>query len=85
MGNEDSIYETEWPEYIEALTIDDEVMIAVQINGKLRGTVVIPRDASLEIAKGEALKDEGVAAYLEGKTIIKEIYVAGKIFNLVIR
>lgn len=36
MGNEESIYETSWPEYIEALTIDDEVMIAVQINGKLR-------------------------------------------------
>lgn len=74
-----------WPSYDEDKTLEDIIEMPVQINGKLRGTVVIPRDATLEVAKGEALKDEGVTAYLEGKTIIKEIYVAGKIFNLVVR
>jgi len=48
LGNVESIYETEWPEYIEALTIDDEVMIAVQINGKLRGTYPFMRGVTAD-------------------------------------
>ena len=74
-----------WPEYDEAKTVSATVEIAVQINGKLRGVVAMPAGASREDAVALAKADERVAAGLEGKTIVKEIVVPGKIVNLVVR
>ena len=74
-----------FPTYDEAKTVDSMVEIAVQINGKLRGVVMCPKDATKEEALGLAKADEKVAAALEGKTLIKEIVVPGKIVNLVVR
>jgi leucyl-tRNA synthetase len=61
------------------------VEVAVQVNGRVRGTIQIPKDAPLEVARAEALKVKNVQAHLEGKEIVKEIYVPGKILNLVVR
>ena len=74
------LYEASWPAYDEAKTVENTVEIGVQINGKLRGTVRIARDASKEdaLAKGK----EAVADRLTGN-IVKEIYVPGKIINIV--
>ena len=72
-----------WPEYDESKTVDDTVEIAVQVCGKLRGTVTIPVSATSEEAIAAAKADARVAANLEGKTVIKEIYVPGKLVNIV--
>jgi leucyl-tRNA synthetase len=72
-----------WPEYDDALTVDDEKEIAVQVCGKLKGVVVIPagaeEDAVWEIIQG----NDNVMSALEGKTIVKKIYIKDKIFNIV--
>ena len=77
--------ETMWPEWDESKTIDDEIEMPVQINGKVRGKVMISKDADLVEAKAKANADENIMKFLEGKTIVKEIYVAGKIFNIVVK
>lgn len=80
LGHENSVFDQKWPEYDEAYLKDDEVEIAVQINGKARATVTIgaddAKDVVIEKAK-EALGDK-----LNG-TIVKEIYVPGRIVNIV--
>ncbi|MBQ8288802.1 MAG: leucine--tRNA ligase [Clostridia bacterium] len=72
-----------WPTWDEAKTIDSTIEIAVQISGKLKGTVVIPADASREDMIAAAKQNSKIAAQLEGKTIIKEIAVPGKLVNIV--
>ena len=72
-----------WPDYDEAKTVDDTVEIAVQICGKLRSTVTVSREATRDEAINAARADEKIAALLEGKTVVKEIYVPGKIVNIV--
>ena len=72
-----------WPVWDEAKTIDSTIEIAVQISGKLKGTVVISADASREDMIAAAKANPKIAAQLEGKTIIKEIAVPGKLVNIV--
>ena len=74
------IYEQQWPSYEEAKTIESMVEIAVQINGRVKATIQIDKDAAKEDAI--ALGKEAVADKLTG-TIVKEIYVPGRIVNLV--
>ncbi len=73
----------EWPEFDEAKTVDETVEIAVQICGKLRATITIPRDADKDEAIAAAKADARVAEQLAGKNIVKEIYVPGRIVNIV--
>ncbi|MDD7642324.1 MAG: leucine--tRNA ligase [bacterium] len=79
-GFEGRVYQTTWPEYDEAKTVEATVEIALQINGKIRGTLVIAKDAAKDdvIAKAK----EELADKLTG-TIVKEIYVPGRIVNIV--
>ena len=63
--------------------VQDEVEIALQIGGKLRDTMVIAKDASKDDALAKA--KEALASRLEGKTVVKEIYVPGKIVNLIVK
>ena len=72
-----------WPEYDEALTVDDEKEIAVQVCGKLKGVIVIPAGAEEDAVWEIITKNEGIMASLEGKQIIKKIYIKDKIFNIV--
>lgn len=81
-GFDGKIYQTAWPEYDEAKTIEASVEIAVQINGKVKATLQIPRDMDKEaaIAAGkEAVRDK-----LTG-TVVKEIYVPGRLVNVVMK
>ena len=81
MGHDDTIAYEKWPEYDDAKTIDDEIEIAVQVNGKTRSTIKVAKDIDKDsaIAAGkDALGDR-----LEGKNIVKEIYVPGRIINIV--
>ena len=77
------IHQQSWPEYDESKLADDVVEIAVQVNGKLRGTVEIPADASDSEAIAAAKANERIAAELAGKQIIKEIFVKGRLVNIV--
>ena len=81
IGGEGRVYETAWPEYDEAKTVESTVEIAVQINGKTRATMMIGKDDAKDdvIAKAKEI----IADKLEGKNIIKEIYVPGRIVNIV--
>ena len=74
-----------WPEYDEAKTIDNTVEIAVQVNGKLKATVMLPLNCPKDEAIALAKADERVAAAIEGKAIVKEIAVPNKIVNIVVR
>ena len=85
LGYTDILSLAAWPTYDEAKTIDDTIEIAVQIMGKLRGTVTIPTGASREDMIAAAKADEKIASLIEGKTIVKEIAVPGKLVNLVVR
>lgn len=82
---EGMLNEASWPTWDEEKTVDDIIELPVQINGKVRGKIIISKDADLSEAKQKANEDENIGKYLEGKMILKEIYVAGKIFNLVIK
>lgn len=74
---------SDWPTYDASKTVDDTIEIAVQICGKLRATIQIPREADQTTAIAAAKADGKVQAALEGKTIVKEIYVPGRIVNIV--
>ena len=73
----------EWPGFDEALTVDNEIEIAVQICGKLKGTIVIPAGADEDTAWAILSSNADIMANLEGKQIIKKIYIKDKIFNVV--
>jgi leucyl-tRNA synthetase len=84
LGEKKSINISEWPKYDEALTKDDEVKIAVQVNGKVRAEIVINVSESEEIIKEKALKDEDVLKFISGKEIKKIIYVKTRLVNIVV-
>jgi len=77
------VFQQKWPEFDAAKCIDATVEIAVQVSGKLRGRVVIPRDCSNEEALAAAKTVAEVASAIEGKTIVKEIVVPNKLVNIV--
>ena len=83
IGGEGLLSLSQWPEYEESKTVEDSIEIGVQVNGKVRGTIVIPYGCAKEEALELAKKDERVASFLEGKTLVKEIYVPNKIVNFV--
>ena len=74
---------SEWPSFDESKCADDTVEIAVQVNGKLRGRISVPADISEKDAIALAKKEEKVAAEIEGRNIIKELYVKGRLVNIV--
>jgi leucyl-tRNA synthetase len=84
LGNEFSIHEQAWPEYDEKLIKSDEVTIAVQINGKLRDTVLVPAGASKKEVEEEAKKGENVQKYLKDVKVKKVVFVEDKIVSFVV-
>ena len=85
MGYEGYVHESSWPEYDESKTILDVIELPIQVNGKLRATVEINREASEDEVYEKAVKDDVVAKYLEGKNVVKKIYVKGRIFNIIVK
>jgi len=74
-----------WAVYDESKTLESSVNIAVQINGKLRSVVTVPIDSDKDFVIAASKNDEKIAAMLDGKTIVKEIYVPNKLTNIVIK
>jgi leucyl-tRNA synthetase len=85
LGEKGSLLKAPWPKYDAALAKEEELEIPVQINGKLRGRVVVPADASEDFVVERALADEKVQAAIAGKQIVKKIFVPGKLLNLVVK
>ena len=85
MGYEGYVHEASWPEYDESKTILDVIELPIQVNGKLRTTVEIGRDASEDEVFEKAIKDDVVAKYLEEGNVVKKIYVKGRIFNIIVK
>lgn len=83
LGHTTSVHQESYPEGDASLTVDSEVTIAVQINGKMRGTIVVAPDATEEVAVAAAKESEAITKYLTGETR-KVIYVPGKILNLIV-
>ena len=75
----------DWPEYDESLCVDSEVEIAVQVNGKLKDRITVAVDADQDTVLASAKKSQKVAAELESGNVVKEIYIKGKLVNIVIK
>ena len=84
-GFEGSLVTAEWPAYDEAKCVEQTVEIVVQINGKIKTRLNIPHDATQEAVLAMAKADEKVAELLDGMQIVKELYVPGKLVNIVVR
>ncbi|MDO5540304.1 MAG: leucine--tRNA ligase [Eubacteriales bacterium] len=85
IGGEGFLSLSDWPKYEEAKTVEAMKEIGVQVNGKVRGTITIPNDAQRDVVLETAKKDARIASFLDGKTLVKEIYVPGKILNFVVK
>ncbi|MBQ5596890.1 MAG: leucine--tRNA ligase [Clostridia bacterium] len=80
-----TINDQNWPQYDEAKCVDNEIEIVVQVNGKIRARMKIANDEAQDSVISKAKADEKVAAEISGKTIVKELYVKGKLVNIVVR
>ena len=85
LGNESNIDTSEWVKADEAAMVEDEKLIVVQVNGKVRGKVTVPATSSEEEIKAAAKADPNVAKFLDGKEILKEIYIPLKMLNFVVK
>ena len=85
LGNESNIDTAEWVKADEAAMVEDEKLIVVQVNGKVRGKVTVPATSSEKEIKAAAKADPNVAKFLDGKEILKEIYIPLKMLNFVVK
>ena len=85
LGNEESIHITDWPGYDEQYIAEANVTIAVQINGKVRAQVLVPRGGSQDVAYEAALADDKVKSYVVGQKFLKIIFVPDKLLSLVVK
>ena len=85
LGERSNLLRAPWPKYDAALAKEDEIEIPVQVNGKLRGKVLVPAEASEDLIKQRALADEKVKMAMRGKQTVKVIFVPGKLLNFVVR
>ena len=84
-GFEGMLHESKWPVYDEEKTIEEQIEMPIQINGKVRGTIMVPVDATEEMIKDKIRENENLMRYLDGKKVVKEIFVKGKIYNIVVK
>ncbi len=84
-GGEGLLSLAKWPEYDEAKTVDDEVEIVVQINGKIRDKAMVPAGLDREGLEKTAMESDRIQALIDGKTVVKVIAVPGKLVNIVVR
>ena len=83
LGHQDDINFAPWPSFDEAALVETSILIVVQVNGKVRAKITVPADADEATVKAIAHQDENVTRFIAEKTIRKEIYVPGKLYNIV--
>src|SRR6185369_8555501 len=84
LGHSELLSSTSWPEYDPAAVVDEEVLVIVQVNGKLRSKITLPAGMDEDSLKAKALADEKVLPFLEGLQVRKVICVPGKLVNIVV-
>ena len=84
-GFSESVFRSRWPEYDESAVIGERIEIAVQVNGKLRESVMVPADADQAAVEKAAFASSKVQTHTEGKAIVKKIYVKGRLLNIVVK
>ena len=85
LGHTDYLYQQTWPEYDETKTVESTVEIAVQVNGKVKAKLNVSLDDTQEAVKEKVFAASSVQVAVDGKNIVKEIYVKGKIYNIVVK
>lgn len=85
LGYEETLGYEPWPTYDESMVAEEEITIAVQVNGKVRGSVTVAAQTPKDKVLARARAEENVARHLEGKTLRREIYVPRKIVNFVVQ
>ena len=85
IGEPNTIANTPWPTYDEAKTVDNEIEIPIQVNGKVKGTVAILADEDETLVKEKVHNLTAIQNATADKTIVKEIYVKNKIYNIVVK
>ncbi|MGC1434253.1 MAG: class I tRNA ligase family protein, partial [Terriglobales bacterium] len=85
LGEKGSLLRTPWPKYDPVLAKEEEIAIPVQVNGKLRGLILVPADSSESVIRERALSAEKIKTAIAGKQIVKVIVVPGKLVNIVVR
>ena len=85
LGGEGLLSLAKWPEYDEAKTVDDEVEIVVQVNGKIRDKILVPAGLDRDALQTAAMESDRIKALTEGKAIVKVIAVPGKLVNVVVK
>ena len=83
LGHTTDIETAAWPEVVESALVEDEKLIIVQVNGKLRAKITVAADASKDVVEALGLNDKSVLKFTEGNTIRKVIYIPGKLLNIV--
>jgi leucyl-tRNA synthetase len=84
MGHRESVFDARWPAWDEGLVVEDQVEVVVQVNGKTRSKVTVPRDADEETVVGAAMRDAAVQRFTEGRGVRKRIHVPNRLLNLVV-
>ena len=84
LGNDETVHLSDWPQYDDSYTKDEEIMIAVQVNGKIRAELKVKPDSKQEVVEQLAYGDTKVAKSIEGKNVKRVIYVPGKLLSLVV-
>jgi len=85
MGHGDSIADAPWPKYDPTVASEEEVTIVVQVNGKVRSRIKVMADEDEETVKNLARQDEKIQKFLAGKRVVKEVYVPGRLVNIVVQ
>ncbi|MFT5223027.1 MAG: leucyl-tRNA synthetase, partial [Glaciecola sp.] len=85
LGKQGSIHDQSWPLADESLLVEADVKMPVQVNGKVRGTIVIPTGSDQAVAEAAARVDAGIVRHLEDVTVVKVIFREGRMLNFVVR
>ncbi len=85
LGNKESIFKEKWPKYDKKLIKDDIINLVVQVNGKLRDTILVDADISETEAKKSAQESDKIKKWIKSKEIVKVIFVKGKLVNIVVK
>ncbi len=79
------LHQQKWPMWDEAKTLEDAVEIAVQVNGKLRALVTVPREAPQDEVRDAVMSEAAVQKFLEGKQVVKEVFIPGRIYSIAVK
>jgi leucyl-tRNA synthetase len=79
------LHQQKWPMWDEAKTLEDTAEIAVQVNGRLRGLVTVPREAPQDEVRDAVMSEAAIQKFLEGKSIQKEVYIPGRIYSIAVK